>query len=386
MDDNDAYEALSSNIQLIDVDRGTTLFSEGEEGDLFYIIIQGEAEVLKASQLVVEYEGESARKPKKPRDMEEKVEAYYRAFRRHYRDIFWPEMDIAQEDVDEILGINNERHDVNFAAPLNEFRSGILQNYIKRREADGTFTNMEGESVILVNKRLVFLGKGAGFGELALMSSVKRMASVRTIVDSCLAILTRRDFSVVMRRAQKRKIADQVGFLKKFPFFQELSQIKLQKLFYLLEKRRHTKNSVIFKQGDSIDGIYFIGEGELLYQARQEVYKPEVAKSNWINPIVLNNNQNKRMDNRTIAEFSLNEIVGFEEIMRQKVLDQLKKEWMEDEANRHVRNREEKMEAMFTDPSTRQRNFTCVVKSLTATLYFLKVEDFNTFFKFIPKD
>ena len=73
MDDNDAYEALSSNIQLIDVDRGTTLFSEGEEGDLFYIIIQGEAEVLKASQLVVEYEGESARKPKKPRDMEEKV-------------------------------------------------------------------------------------------------------------------------------------------------------------------------------------------------------------------------------------------------------------------------------------------------------------------------
>ena len=62
MDDNDAYEALSSNIQLIDVDRGTTLFSEGEEGDLFYIIIQGEAEVLKASQLVVEYEGASGRR------------------------------------------------------------------------------------------------------------------------------------------------------------------------------------------------------------------------------------------------------------------------------------------------------------------------------------
>lgn len=73
--------------------------------------------------------------------------------------------------------------------------------------------------MILVNKRLAFLGKGAGFGELALLSNVKRMASVRTIVDSCLAIMTRRDFSVVMRRAQKRKIADQVGFLKKFPFY-----------------------------------------------------------------------------------------------------------------------------------------------------------------------
>ena len=82
---------------------------------------------------------------------------------------------------------------------------------------------MDDESVILANKRLVFLGKGAGFGELALMSSVKRMASVRTVVDSCLAILNRRDFGVVMRRAQKRKIADQVRFLKKFPFFHELS-------------------------------------------------------------------------------------------------------------------------------------------------------------------
>ncbi len=75
--------------------------------------------------------------------MEEKVKAYYNAFGRHYRDIFWPNMDIAQVDVDEVIGINNERHDVNFAAPLNEFRSGILQNYTTRREAVGTFVNTE---------------------------------------------------------------------------------------------------------------------------------------------------------------------------------------------------------------------------------------------------
>ena len=37
---------------------------------------------------------------------------------------------------------------------------------------------------------------------------------------------------------------------------------------------------------------------------------------NWMNPIILKNNQNKHMDNRSIAEFSLNEVVGFEEAMR----------------------------------------------------------------------
>ena len=168
----------------------------------------------------------------------------------------------------------------------------------------------------MVNKRLVFLNMGAGFGELALLSGVKRMASVRTIVDSTLAILNRKNFSTVMRRASKRKIVEQVSFLKKFPFFDQLSQIKLQKLFYLLEKRTHTKNSTIFRQGDNIDGIYFIAEGELMYQARQEVYNAEFEKNKWVNPFLLNNNLNKHLDTRTIAEFYLNEIVGFEEIIQ----------------------------------------------------------------------
>ena len=49
------------------------------------------------------------------------------------------------------------------------------------------------------------------------------MASVRVVVDSTLAILNRKNFSTVMRRASKRKISEQVSFLKKFPFFDQLS-------------------------------------------------------------------------------------------------------------------------------------------------------------------
>ena len=165
-------------------------------------------EVLKASHQVIQYDSRAAQKPLSERNMEDKLDAYYKCFRQHYSNIFWPQMDIHQDDVDVIMGIDDERNDIEFATPMNEFRKGILQNYINRREAEGTFANLEGESVILVNKRLVFLSKGAGFGELALMSSVKRMASVRVVVDSCLAILTRREFSIVMRRAQKRKIAE----------------------------------------------------------------------------------------------------------------------------------------------------------------------------------
>ena len=77
---------------MIDVDRGTTLFNEGEEGDLFYIIIEGEVEVLKASQVVINFENKANKIEE--RTMEDKIKAYYFAFREHYRNIFWPEMDI----------------------------------------------------------------------------------------------------------------------------------------------------------------------------------------------------------------------------------------------------------------------------------------------------
>ena len=109
------------------MERGTTLFKEGEEGDLFYIILQGEAEVLKASHQVIEYEGPSASLPLADRPMADKVDAYFKAFKKYYRDIFWPQMDITQDEVDEILGIDGRRkRDANFAKELNQFRQGII--------------------------------------------------------------------------------------------------------------------------------------------------------------------------------------------------------------------------------------------------------------------
>ena len=51
-----------------------------------------------------------------------------------------------------------------------------------------------------------------------------------------------------------------------------------------------------------------------------------------------------------------------------------------------MRDKEEKANSLFHDSSTKLRNFTCVIKSLTATVYFLKIEDFKQFYKFIPTD
>lgn len=37
--------------------------------------------------------------------MKDKIKAFYQAFLKYYDQIFWPDMDISQDEVDQILGI-----------------------------------------------------------------------------------------------------------------------------------------------------------------------------------------------------------------------------------------------------------------------------------------
>ena len=65
-----------------------------------------------------------------------------------------------------------------------------------------------------MNKKLVYLEVGAGFGELALMSDMKRMTTCRAKGVCLLGTLNRKNFSAILRRAQKRKIAKQIAILQ----------------------------------------------------------------------------------------------------------------------------------------------------------------------------
>ena len=50
----DTYEQLSEVVGLKNIEIGTTLFNEGEAGDLFYIVLQGEVEILKACKVYID--------------------------------------------------------------------------------------------------------------------------------------------------------------------------------------------------------------------------------------------------------------------------------------------------------------------------------------------
>ena len=74
------------------------------------------------------------------------------------------------------------------------------------------------------------LGDGTGFGELAIMSlggTALRMATIKTVKPTLLAIMSRNDFNSVILRAKKRTMQRQCDFLKSFVFFKDLTLIKL---------------------------------------------------------------------------------------------------------------------------------------------------------------
>ena len=57
-------------------------------------------------------------------------------------------------------------------------------------------------------------------------------------------------------------LKDFIDKLNKFPFFQNLSFLKSQNLFLNYEEKIYNKNEIIYKEGDDINGIYLIIQGE----------------------------------------------------------------------------------------------------------------------------
>ena len=112
-------------------------------------------------------------------------------------------MDISKSEINVILGIveGQRRGRVVNLTPLTAARNGMLQDYIIDHELNSKYINSQGEAFIVVNRKLVELSTGSGFGELALMSDIKRMASIRTITYCSLATLNRANFSICLRKA-----------------------------------------------------------------------------------------------------------------------------------------------------------------------------------------
>ncbi|GMI10440.1 hypothetical protein TrLO_g8334 [Triparma laevis f. longispina] len=115
--------------------------------------------------------------------------------------------------------------------------------------------------------KITTLGKGKFFGERALTSD-KYEYRQATVVCECkpfckLLVLHKSDYDSIIRNYQESIRTEAYKVLKSVTLFKNWSRSRLERVCSMLERREVPANTLIFKQGDLPDFIYFIVDGNI---------------------------------------------------------------------------------------------------------------------------
>lgn len=121
----------------------------------------------------------------------------------------------------------------------------------------GSFTVIKGKTVVITLK------PGQGFGELALMSSTPRVATVRAESTATLFSLDRDTFRFILATSSAAKSAMITKALAKVSMLEGLRPEEFQKLSDSVEVVKYNPDDFIIKKGTEGDIFYIIQEGKV---------------------------------------------------------------------------------------------------------------------------
>lgn len=132
-------------------------------------------------------------------------------------------------------------------------------------EVGDTFFVLEsGKVEMSVDGDVVKTLEGSGaFGELALISSGMRSASVCTTADTVLWTLQRMQFRELLREAAQAKVAKYGAFLASVPLLERLTKTERSKIAKTMKEESFEAGAVIFEQGSKGDLFYVVLEGSV---------------------------------------------------------------------------------------------------------------------------
>ena len=107
-------------------------------------------------------------------------------------------------------------------------------------------------------------GKGNSFGELALLYTCPRAATVTAQKDSTLFRVDQNTFRFILRNQTKKLENQKMSLLRGVDFFAALSSVDLEKLSNVMTPRVFTPDAVLCKKGEIGDAFYVLQEGEIL--------------------------------------------------------------------------------------------------------------------------
>ncbi|KAL4446114.1 hypothetical protein ABPG74_021653 [Tetrahymena malaccensis] len=211
-----SFEQLSKMFRLEIFDEDQTIFHIDSKGEKYYLILQGQVGIYIRPPKQIS-KGENKQKPQKKKE------------------------DQMQEN--KLDKIKDNHKDV-----------------VENEEALNFKKNNHLDSLIMVKQ----LQEGQTFGEMALIYNQPRLATIHTFQETILAVLTKRDFRLIMKKAEMRQIKGELKFLKQVYLFHSWSYENLRDIYLNSEQMQLQIGQNVFKEDDPADSIYIIKRGSFL--------------------------------------------------------------------------------------------------------------------------
>lgn len=106
------------------------------------------------------------------------------------------------------------------------------------------------------------LHEGDSFGELALLNSKPRLATIKTVTPCTFAILNKDEYTSILGALEKEKIETKLRQLDSIPFFTEYSKNFKNRLLFAVEILEFHKGQIAFKEGSTDRNLFFVINGE----------------------------------------------------------------------------------------------------------------------------
>ena len=115
-------------------------------------------------------------------------------------------------------------------------------------------------------KQISVLKAGTSFGELSLMSSKPRLATVRTLCPCEFATLNKAQFDETVGKIKQEEVNSKLEQLDAVPFFREYSRAFKTRLLFDIKIIDFYRHQVVFKEGSEDKNLYFIVKGIFSYK------------------------------------------------------------------------------------------------------------------------
>ena len=103
---------------------------------------------------------------------------------------------------------------------------------------------------------------GEYFGDLGIIRDKPRSATIICKEDCSFGVLLGEDYKSIFAVVDRKKFDEKIDFFKNC-FIRKVNENDLVKFVYAFEKRKLTRNEILYKEGDSIQSVFLIKKGEV---------------------------------------------------------------------------------------------------------------------------